>query len=374
MVKTVQRYIGLMSGTSMDGVDAGLLVFGKDVIMDRGITHPFPPDLHKHLVHVVDHPTQVSLDELGELDTALGECFSDAVVELLSLSQLEAADITAIGSHGQTIRHGPSALHPFSMQIGDANVIVARTGITTVADFRRRDVALGGQGAPLTPAFHDAVFSHSDENRVVVNIGGMSNMTALSVNAAVAGHDTGPGNVLMDAWAKQHHDQPFDNNGAWARTGNVNNELLQLLLSEEFFQLAPPKSTGRELFNLPWLTAHLLSMDAAPEPADVQATLCELTALSIAEAIKAYAPEAQRCLVCGGGARNEYLMDRLNALISHCVAESTERYGIAPEWVEAAAFAWLARQTLLGRDGNMPAVTGAAHSAVLGVILSAGSA
>ena len=251
MAKPIQRYIGLLSGTSMDGVDAGLLDFGKGFHMDQGIAFPFPPDLHKLLLHIVEHPRDVSLDKLGQLDTALGECFADAVNELLDTCQLAPTQITAIGSHGQTIRHGANAKHPFSMQIGDANIIAARTGIATVADFRRRDIALGGQGAPLAPAFHDAVFSKPREYRVVVNIGGMSNMTSLPGNDDISGHDTGPGNVLMDAWAKQHHDQPFDSDGAWGRTGKVNNELLGLLMSEEFFGLLPPKSTGLELFNLP---------------------------------------------------------------------------------------------------------------------------
>lgn len=366
-----QRYIGLMSGTSMDGVDAGLLVFKKGFHLDRGISYPFPADLHKSLLHVVEHPHQVSLDELGQLDTALGECFADAVNELLGACQINASDVTAIGSHGQTIRHGADSSHPFTMQIGDANVIAARTGITTVADFRRRDVALGGQGAPMAPAFHHAAFSDSKEYRVVINIGGMSNITSLPGNDDVAGHDTGPGNVLMDAWAKQHHNEPFDNDGTWARSGKINQTLLELMLSEDYFTLAPPKSTGRELFNLPWLTAHLISMDNAPAPADVQATLCELTARTITAAIEAYAPQATRYLVCGGGARNSFLMERLTALSGKRKVGTTEQYGIAPEWVEAAAFAWLAIQTLAGRPGNLPRVTGASRSAVLGTIFSA---
>ena len=368
----VKRFIGLISGTSMDGVDAGLLVFEKGFVIDRGITFPFPADLYKSLLHVVEHPTRLSLDEIGQLDTALGECFADAVNALLDDCQLKSTQITAVGSHGQTIRHGPTATHPFTMQLGDANVIAARTGIATVADFRRRDVALGGQGAPLAPAFHQAAFHSPKEHRVVINIGGMSNMTDLPANAEISGHDTGPGNVLMDAWARQHHNEPFDNDGAWARSGNVDEDLLQILLADEFFSRPPPKSTGRELFNLPWLTSHLLSMDAAPAPADVQATLCELTAGSITDAIETYAPEATRYLVCGGGAHNSFLMERLSARANKRSVETTGRYGIAPEWVEAAAFAWLAMQTLAGRHGNLPRVTGASRSAVLGSIYSAG--
>ncbi|MBT8131627.1 MAG: anhydro-N-acetylmuramic acid kinase [Gammaproteobacteria bacterium] len=360
-----------MSGTSMDGVDAGLLHCDLSFSVEKGITLPFPHDLHSQLLHLVDHPGSVSLDKLGRLDAAIGGCFADAVEQLLKSCKLRARDITAIGSHGQTIRHQPSGPYAFSMQIADPNVIAARTGITTVADFRRRDIALGGQGAPLTPAFHHAVFADKSEERVVVNIGGMSNMTLLSRAGEVAGHDTGPGNVLMDAWARQHHGQSFDNEGSWARSGSVNEELLRLLLAEDFFDLAPPKSTGRELFNLPWLTAHLISMDDAPTPEDVQTTLCELTARTIAQAIKRYLPAAKRCLVCGGGANNTYLMERLSALSSQCVIESTAQYGIDPEWVEAAAFAWLARQTLLGRSGNLQAVTGASAPAVLGAIFSA---
>jgi len=361
-----------MSGTSMDGVDAGLLLASSDFVLERGITYPLPRELHGRLLRLVEHPTHVSLDEIGQLDTALGICFSAAVAELLRQCDLNATDITAIGSHGQTIRHGPSAAYPYSMQVADANVIAAKTGITTVADFRRRDIALGGHGAPLAPAFHQAIFSHPEEERVVVNIGGMSNITALHADGTVSGHDTGPGNVLMDAWAQQHHNQPFDDKGKWARQAVISRELLQLLKSEEFFGRPPPKSTGRELFNLSWLTGHLLSMDAAPDPADVQTTLCELTASSIAESIHDYAPGATRCLVCGGGARNDFLMERLAALLPQCVVESSEQHGIAPEWVEAAAFAWLAMQTLTGRAGNVPDVTGASKQAILGAIYSAG--
>lgn len=371
-MRPAQRYIGLMSGTSMDGIDAGLLVYNNGYHLDRGTSMPFPAELHQRLQHLVESPSQVELDELGAIDTALGACFADAALSLLRDSSIPTSEITAIGSHGQTIRHRPTGDHPFTMQIGDPNVIAARTGITTVADFRRRDVALGGQGAPLAPAFHQAVFADTREERVVVNIGGMSNFTTLHTDGRVTGHDTGPGNVLMDAWSRQHHDQDFDDKGRWANSGRVNNELLQLLQAEQFFGLPPPKSTGREVFNLPWLTGHLLAMDIAPEAADVQATLCELTARSIAEAIQQYAAPAVRCMVCGGGARNDFLMQRLAANLPNCRVHTTEEYGIAPEWVEAAAFAWLAMQTLIGKSGNVTEVTGARQPAILGAIYSAG--
>ncbi|MBT8136962.1 MAG: anhydro-N-acetylmuramic acid kinase [Gammaproteobacteria bacterium] len=361
-----------MSGTSMDSVDAGLLTHSDSFHLERGISHPFPAELHGRLRHLVDHADKISLDELGQIDTALGACFAETAIALLEAAGLTAADVTAIGSHGQTIRHRPTGAQGFTMQIGDPNVIASRTGITTIADFRRRDVALGGHGAPLAPAFHHAVFARSGEEQAVINIGGMSNITTLHADGSVTGHDTGPGNVLMDAWSRQHHAEPFDDGGAWAQSGTIDSELLALLRSEEYFRLAPPKSTGRELFNLPWLTGHLLSMAAAPEPADVQATLSELTALVVAEAVRTYAPAAQRCLVCGGGAYNTFLMQRLAAHLPQVIIETTQSRGIAPEWVEAGAFAWLAMQTLAGRAGNIIDVTGASRPAILGAIYSAG--
>ncbi len=370
MADSRRHFVGLMSGTSMDGVDAGLLTINGGFRLRQGITRPYPSDLYRRLLHLVDSPHRVSLDELGALDSWIGECFADAVAALLDNTGLDAPEIEAIGSHGQTVRHDPLGSHPFTLQIGDPNVIAARTGITTVADFRRRDVALGGQGAPLAPAFHRAAFAHPAEERVVMNIGGMSNITVLHGTTDVSGHDTGPGNVLMDAWCHQHHGEPFDAEGRWARTGEVDTKLLDGLMSEEFFSRPPPKSTGRETFNLPWLTGQLLAMDEAPQPENVQATLAALTVRSIAESIQRYAPRATRCLVCGGGAHNTFLMELLAAALDDCVVESTDQHGIAPQWVEAAAFAWLARQTLDGGSGNLPAVTGAAAATVLGAVYS----
>lgn len=363
-----RRYIGLMSGTSMDGLDAGLLVVdGEDLRLEYGLTHALPGSIHGRLADLVANANAVSLDELGELDTALGGCFADAALALIDATQLAPRDIDAIGSHGQTVRHAPMASFPFTLQIGNPAVIAARTGIDTIADFRSRDVALGGQGAPLAPAFHQAAFASATEDRVVVNIGGISNVTILHRDGSVSGHDTGPGNVLLDAWCREHLERAYDADGAWARSGAPDRGLLDRLLAEPFFSRPPPKSTGRELFDMPWLTQHLIEVGHAPPPADVQATLCELTAQTIANAIGRYAPNANRVLFCGGGAHNGYLLERLAALLP-CASDTTAAFGLEPDFVEAAAFAWLAWQFRRGAPGNIPAVTGANAPAILGSV------
>jgi anhydro-N-acetylmuramic acid kinase len=278
------------------------------------------------------------------------------------------AAVKAIGSHGLTVRHQASGAYPFSLQIGDPNRIAHITGITTVADFRRRDVAAGGQGAPLVPVFHAAAFRSAEENRVVLNLGGIANITVLPADPAspVIGFDAGPGNGLLDFWMQRHKGQNYDTGGAWAARGRVIPDLLRALRDEPYFSLPPPKSTGKELFNPSWLGGKIRDF-AATEPVDVQATLAELTALSVAEAIGQYASETRRLLVCGGGTHNADLLGRLRLLVG-CPVESTEKFGIAPDWVEAMAFAWLARQTLLGQPGNLMEVTGANTPVVLGGI------
>ncbi len=365
------RYIGLMSGTSMDGVDAGLLTIGDSFRLERGITRPYPPKLRQRLQALVDDATRVSLDELGALDTAIARCFAAAALAVIDEAGLQPADIAALGSHGQTVRHQPHGEHAFSLQIGNASVIAAGTGIRTVSDFRSRDVALGGQGAPLAPAFHRAAFASETEVRAVVNLGGIANLTVLHPDGSVTGHDTGPGNVLMDAWIHNNTGADYDAGGDWARAGTMHRDLLDRLLDEPYFAKAPPKSTGRELFSLPWLTRRLIAMPEQPSAADVQATLCELSAKTIADAIERYAPGARRCLLCGGGARNRFLAERLAAKLRPIVVEPTDEHGLAAEWVEAAAFAWLAWRTMNGRPGNLPAVTGASAAAVLGSVTPA---
>lgn len=357
-------FIGLMSGTSLDGIDAALVNFETGCRIEHAKTLPFPSDLRTDLLGVMNNPANVSLDMLGKLDAQLGIVFADAVNSLLANTNISATRITAIGSHGQTLWHRPDADPPFTWQLGDANIIAARTGITTVADFRRKDVALGGQGAPLVPAFHAAVFADPDEARAVVNIGGIANITVLN-NAPVLGYDTGPGNMLMDAWVSTNRNESFDKNGTWAASGTINRELLERMLSEPFFNQPPPRSTGRELFNLNWIENQLRKENGL-EATDIQATLTELTAISISQEVMRH--DVTRVLLCGGGARNAFLRERIAANLPNVPVETTSAYGVHADYVEAAAFAWLARETLSGRPGNIPGVTGASHAAVLGAI------
>ena len=279
-----------------------------------------------------------------------------------------SAEVRAIGSHGQTIAHHPRALHPCTVQIGDPNVIAERTRITTVADFRRRDLAAGGEGAPLACAFHRAAMSRPDRQRAVVNIGGIANITILPADGDVTGFDSGPGNTLMDGWAERHLGVDMDRDGAWASAGRVDETLLGRLRADPYFEKAPPKSTGREYFNLNWLEGRLHSERRTLPPEDVQSTLCALSAATIAHGIEEFAGREAEVLVCGGGAHNPALMEALRQRLPARKLETTAAAGIGPDWVEAAAFAWLARQTLCGMPGNLPAVTGARRSVVLGAI------
>jgi anhydro-N-acetylmuramic acid kinase len=292
---------------------------------------------------------------------------AQAPIDLLERAGVDKSSVIAIGSHGQTIRHRPDADVPFSLQIGDASVIARDTGIDVVSDFRSADIKAGGQGAPLAPAFHAAVFQVADEHRSVINIGGIANLTLLPAGSKkdITGFDSGPGNNLMDAWMKKINGHSYDRNGLWASTGTINESLLEDLLDDHYFKLAPPKSTGFEYFNLSWLESYQVSSLRAD---DVQATLCELTACSIAQAIKDYARETQKILICGGGAHNEHLMTRLGANLPGYPISSTDTFGVHPDWVEAMAFAWLAKQTISGLPGNLPAVTGARAAVVLGQI------
>lgn len=303
------------------------------------------------------------IDELGELDTLVGELFAGAALGLLAEAGVEPAQVRAIGSHGQTVRHRPRHPHPFTLQIGDPNVIAVRTGIPVVADFRRCDVALGGQGAPLAPAFHAAVFASPAERRAVLNLGGIANLTLLAPGAPATGFDTGPANGLMDAWARRHLGRPYDEHGRWAASGTVSAPLLAALQAHPFLAMPPPKSTGPEDFTLDWLLA-CVERAGRPAPADVQATLCEFSAATVADALSWHPPA--RLVVCGGGAHNRELLARLGARLPGIVIESSALHGVDPDQVEAAAFAWLAARTLAGLPGNVPEVTGAARAAVLG--------
>ena len=362
-----EYYIGLISGTSMDGIDAVLAQFHpSSMAVVRTRAHPYPDELRDKLVAAIREPKACGVDDIGMLDRWTGECFRDAVFALLDDAGIDAANIKAIGSHGQTLRHQPDATHPFTMQIGDPAMIATATGIATVADFRRADVALGGQGAPLLPTFHEWLFRDKEQDRVVLNIGGIANVTILPAGeAGIAGFDTGPGNTLLDAWIRQHHGTAFDEDGRWASSGRCDANLLARLLDDPYFAKAPPKSTGPEYFNLDWLR-HANTDDLAAT--DVQATLCELTAVSISNAVKSFAPERSQVLVCGGGIHNPEIQRRLGEQMPQREISSTANAGLDPDWVEASAFAWLAMRTLKGQPGNHPAVTGASRFAVLGAI------
>lgn len=366
-------FLGLMSGTSADGIDAALVRFSNDAGQLRselmlGRTFAWDADTRAALL-VLGQGGHASLDEIGQLDTCVARVFADAALQLIQAAGVSPALVQAIGSHGQTIRHRPHETHPFTWQLGDGNVIAERTGITTVADFRRRDVAAGGHGAPLMPAFHTALLRSPDEDRAVLNLGGIGNFTLLPRHGDVRGFDTGPANALLDAWCELHTQQPYDAGGRFAASGEVNEALLRRLLAEPWFALPPPKSTGREQFHLAWLEARLEALPLAP--ADVQATLLEFSARTVADALLAHQPSTQRVLVCGGGVHNTQLMARIAAHLPNMVVESTAERGIDPDFVEAMGFAWLAHETLAGRAGNLPSVTGARGRRVLGTIFPA---
>lgn len=364
-------YVGLMSGTSIDGIDAALVDFSDRENPRLVATHaaPMPPGLRARIL-ALTRPGDDEIDRLGELDVEIARCFAEAAITVIKAAGLTAGDIRAIGSHGQTIRHRPRATRPFTLQIGDPNTIAEITGITTVADFRRRDIAAGGHGAPLVPAFHDAVFRSSLEDRVILNLGGMGNVTILprSPQATVRGFDTGPANVLLDAWHEHHHGVPLDRNGDWARSGRVDDALLSRMLADDYFSTPPPKSTGREHFDRNWLNAQLVAIGRDVSPQNVQATLTELTIRSIADALSRWGIADGALFTCGGGTHNVFLRERLQNALPRMRVQSTAELGVDPDHVEAMAFAWLAQRTQQALAGNLPAVTGARHPVVLGGI------
>ncbi|HLS83801.1 MAG TPA: anhydro-N-acetylmuramic acid kinase [Arenimonas sp.] len=361
-------FLGLISGTSVDGVDAALVRFtpAPEVLFAR--TYPLPAALAAEVLRLSQAEARLSLDEAGRLDTGLGQAFAAVARQALADAGLPPSQVQAIGSHGQTLRHDPRGDAPFTLQMGDPNVIAEATGLCTVADFRRRDVAAGGQGAPLMAAFHAAALGAGDEDRAVLNLGGIANLTLLPREGEVVGFDTGPANGLMDAWCLQHRGQRYDGDAAFAREGRVDAALLERLLAEPWFALPPPKSTGRDQFQLHWLGERLAGNES---PADVQATLCELSAATIAEALLRTQPGCRRLIACGGGVHNPLLMQRLAARLPGITLETTAAHGLDPDFVEAAGFAWLARQTLAGQAGNLPSVTGARGPRVLGAIYPA---
>ena len=364
-------YIGTISGTSMDGIDCAVIrLDAGSLSLLASKTVAYHADLRDSLFSVCAAPS-VTLPEFGQLDIAVGRAFASAINQLLAEHQIDPQSVRAIGNHGQTIYHLPSGSHPFSLQIGDPNTIAELTGITTVADFRRKDRAAGGQGAPLAPLFHQYFFYHPGISRCVLNIGGISNITWLGseANDTPAGFDTGPGNVLMDLWTSRWQGKPYDNGGEWAATGVVNAELLQHLLQEPYLMAPPPKSTGRELFNGSWLEEKLSGFRLL-SPADVQRTLLELTAFSVSDAIRKSKPAELKpqteLLVCGGGAHNMLLLSRLQALMPDMQVSSTAHHGMSPDWIEACTFAWLASRTLNREKIDTRELTGARHPVVLG--------
>lgn len=364
----MELFIGLISGTSMDAVDAALLDIGEETFsLAATRAHPMPRAMHDDLTRLIRDPNP-DASFVWQLDRRVGELFAEAALALIDDVGTSPAEIRAIGSHGQTVAHHPRAPHPHTVQIGDPNVIAERTRIATVADFRRRDLAAGGEGAPLACAFHRAAMSLPDRHRAVVNIGGIANITVLPAEGEVTGFDSGPGNTLMDGWAGRHLGVGMDRDGAWARAGRVDEGLLGRLCADPYFEKAPPKSTGREYFNPNWLEGHLHAERRALPPEDVQSTLCALSAATIARGIEEFAGPGAEVLVCGGGAHNRALMEALRRRLPAREIETTAATGIGPDWVEAAAFAWLARQTLAGMPGNLPAVTGARRPVVLGAI------
>jgi anhydro-N-acetylmuramic acid kinase len=358
-------FLGLISGTSADGIDAALVRFAPKLEVLAARTFPCPDDLQARILALARSRADITLDDFGHLDVEIGARFAAAASGLLREAGVASRAVAAIGSHGQTVCHRPHGPLPFTLQLGDPNVIAERTGIVTVADFRRADVAAGGQGAPLLPALHAAVLADSATPRAVLNLGGIGNLTLLVPGKPVIGFDTGPANCLLDAWSMRVRNVPRDEGGAWAESGRVDDALLARLLGDAYFAAPPPKSTGREYFNLDWLDARL---PGPIEAADVQATLLQLSARSIADALRRNAPDVRELYACGGGVHNEALMAAVRAALPNVAVATTAALGLDPDFVEAAGFAWLARARLEGMPGNLPSVTGARGPRVLGGI------
>ncbi len=363
-----ELFIGLMSGTSLDGVDAALVEFAGSApaLIDTAYL-PLPWPLKAEL-HALQAPGPNELDRAARAGNELARLYADAALMLLRQTGIAPAAIRACGCHGQTIRHRPDA--GYTWQIGNPALLAELAGMRVVADFRSRDIAAGGQGAPLVPAFHAAAFGSAAKHRVIVNIGGIANLTDLPPRGTVTGFDTGPGNVLLDLWIQRQLGEEHDRSGAWGQGGTVLAELLAAMLAEPYFTRRPPKSCGRDLFNAAWLDKFSLRGAAAQ---DVQATLAELSARTIAAAVDRYCAQADELYVCGGGAHNLDLLERLRRSLPQRRIETTLALGMDPDWVEAIAFAWLAKQTLDGHPGNLPAVTGAGGERVLGAIYPAGA-
>ena len=365
-IEHMGKYIGVMSGTSVDGIDAVLVsIQNREIYVIDSISKKFPDKLASDIKELLSKG-ETSLQKLGEIDHRLGLAYADCVNSLLSNAGVGNDEIVAIGCHGQTIFHAPGTKYPFTMQIGDGNLLAAKTGITTITDFRRMDMAFGGEGAPLTPAFHKEFFGTPSEKRVILNLGGIANITILE-KGRVFGMDTGPANCLLDLWIQASLGKKFDEDGNWAKSGQINDDLLKEFLKEEYFNLEPPKSTGKELYNLDWIRQKMNTFSDMPSR-DVQATLTELTARTVAGAIVKYAPGTQAVYVCGGGAFNKFLLERLAYYLPDISISTTSKLGMPEQLVEAVAFAWLAYQRMKENAGNLPEVTGAKEKVVLGNI------
>lgn len=363
-------YIGLMSGTSLDGIDAVLVQFENDqATVLKSSCIALPTKLKDEIKSLIN-PTTNEINRLTALDIQLGKLFTIAVNQLIDKANIQKEQISAIGSHGQTIRHLPTAEHPSTLQISDPNIIAELTGITTVADFRRRDMAAGGQGAPLVPAFHEKIFRDTKKNRVILNLGGIANITLLPAdkNKAVTGFDTGPANTLMNHWIQQQQNNSFDKNGKWASSGKVDENFLEQLLDDDYFKLAPPKSTGTEYFNAAWLTKKLSQFPFLAAE-DVQASLAAFTATTIKDAINQHITKdntVDEIIICGGGVHNNFVLQLLTQYLPDIEINSSAKYGLDPDYIEATAFAWLAKQTMEHKPGNLPNVTGAKRPVILG--------
>ncbi len=368
------RYcIGLMSGTSLDGVDGVLVDFAEGTQVLWHASRGFDAALRAELLALNTPDGRDELHRAALAANALARSYAEVVRELLQATGMAPAQIAAIGAHGQTVRHRPQMFDGtgYTLQLNSPALLAELSGVAVVADLRSRDVAAGGQGAPLVPAFHQGVFGRPGETVLVLNIGGIANLSVLAGDGTVLGFDCGPGNALMDGWCQAHTGQPYDDGGQWAATGQVLPALLDRLLAEPFLQQPPPKSTGRDLFHADWLAGHLsasATSAADARPADVQATLTEFTARACAGAVQRFGHGGGELLVCGGGAFNTQLMQRIAALLPGVAVDTTAARGLPPQQVEAAAFAWLARQALLGLPGNLPAVTGARGPRILGAI------
>lgn len=358
--------VGLMSGTSLDGVDAALVEFSSARPETLATAYvPYPAELREQVL-LLHTPGHDDLHHAALLANRLARIYTEATLALLAKAGMTANHVRAIGCHGQTIRHMPQ--HGYTLQLNNPALLAELTGITVVADFRSRDIAAGGQGAPLVPAFHSDLFRDTRRHRIVLNLGGIANLTVLTPGKPTFGFDCGPGNMLLDAWTQLHLGARYDDGGRWAATGKVQPDLLARLLEDEFFSLQPPKSCGREQFNLNWLKRFLSSEESA---VDVQATLVALTVSAIQQATLSSSETVEEILVCGGGAHNLTLLEQIEAKLPQAAVQTTDVLGQPPDWVEAVAFAWLAQKTLAGIPGNLPEVTGARGLRILGAIYPA---